>query len=155
MDPHCATPEAYAIELDELVAKYGPQASSGESQLLKELDALNPVYVLDGVYMITAFEMSEAIFKLRVVGSKSASDFVEAIGYYTLWDIDAPASKVLKNVDSPKWNQQTNETNTKTVATTHYGTSTLVPEKFRSSKRPALGDLSAETSDKTEAKLIL
>jgi hypothetical protein len=51
--------------------------------------------VLEGVYLITAFELSDAIFKLRVVGSKTARNFKKAMGHYCLWDIDVDSQRLL------------------------------------------------------------
>jgi len=94
VDPHEEIFDPYSEQMQQLLQKYGPhESTSGE--LRAELDEINPIYVLEGVYMITAFEMSEAIFKLRVIGSKTAGSFEDAMRYYSLWDVDSASEKLL------------------------------------------------------------
>jgi hypothetical protein len=94
VDPHEQIKDPYSEQMQQLLQKYGPhESTSGE--LHGELDEINPIYVLEGVYMITTFEMSDAIFQLRVVGSKTARMFEKAMRYYSLWDIDADSQSLL------------------------------------------------------------
>ncbi len=53
-------------------------------------------HTIKGVFIITSFQMSNDIFRLRVCGSKSARSFMNAIEYYSLWDITPGAEEVLK-----------------------------------------------------------
>lgn len=56
----------------------------------------NTTHKLEGVFMITIFQMSNDISKLRVCGSANAEDFLNAVDYYSLWDLTAGARKLLK-----------------------------------------------------------
>jgi hypothetical protein len=60
-----------------------------------ELDEEN-VVVLDGVYVITSFQMSNDVLRLRVCGSKEAVNFEKAFDYYSLWGLNKRAKKLLK-----------------------------------------------------------
>lgn len=59
------------------------------------LKCSNECYSLEGVFIITAFEMSSAILRLRICGSYNAQDFLKALDYYALWDISSHAKKML------------------------------------------------------------
>lgn len=52
---------------------------------------------LDGAFIITAFQMSSAILRLRICGSYNPHDFLKAFEYYSLWDITGSAKKILHN----------------------------------------------------------
>jgi len=52
-------------------------------------------HTLEGAYIITSFQMSNDIIRLRVCGSKKATDFLAAFEYYSLWGIASPARKLL------------------------------------------------------------
>ncbi len=52
-------------------------------------------HTLEGAYIITSFQMSNDIIRLRVCGSKRAKDFLSAFDYYSLWEIASPAEKLL------------------------------------------------------------
>ena len=60
-----------------------------------ELDEEN-VEVLDGVYVITSFQMSNDVLRLRVCGSTEAVNFEKAFDYYSLWGMNKRAKKLLK-----------------------------------------------------------
>ena len=51
---------------------------------------------LDGVYVITSFQMSNDVLRLRVCGSKEAVNFEKAFDYYSLWGMNKRAKKLLK-----------------------------------------------------------
>lgn len=53
-------------------------------------------HCLEGAYIITQFQMSNDIIKLRVCGSKTAKSFIDAFEYYSLWGIASSALKMLK-----------------------------------------------------------
>lgn len=53
-------------------------------------------YSLKGVYMITMFQISTDILRLRVCGSRTAGDFEAAMNYYALWPMSSNAEKLLK-----------------------------------------------------------
>ena len=50
---------------------------------------------LKGVFIITTFQMSSAILRLRICGSYSAENFVKAFDYYSLWSISSHARSLL------------------------------------------------------------
>ena len=52
---------------------------------------------LDGVFIITTFQMSSTVLRLRVCGSYNADDFVKAFDYYCLWGITPHARKLLND----------------------------------------------------------
>ena len=57
---------------------------------------LGEKYHLEGVYVITSFQMSNDVLRLRVCGSKTAKDFETACDYYTLWPLSKNAKKLLQ-----------------------------------------------------------
>jgi len=57
--------------------------------------SLGTPHELEGVFIITTFQMSDDILRLRVCGSKKARDFKKAFEYYTLWPLSNNAKKVL------------------------------------------------------------
>mmetsp|Transcript_27337 Transcript_27337/g.41154 ORF Transcript_27337/g.41154 Transcript_27337/m.41154 type:complete len:628 (+) Transcript_27337:80-1963(+) len=52
-------------------------------------------YVLNGVFIITDIVMSSSILTLRLCGSDTAKNFVKAFNYYSLWEIDGDARRLL------------------------------------------------------------
>jgi len=61
-----------------------------------ELISLGEPNELEGVFVITTFQMSDDILRLRVCGSKKAVDFEKAFEYYTLWPLSSRAKKTLR-----------------------------------------------------------
>ena len=57
---------------------------------------LGKEYSLHGVYLITNFQISQDILRLRVCGSRTARDFQTAFEYYTLWPITKNAKILLE-----------------------------------------------------------
>ena len=57
---------------------------------------LGKEYSLHGVYLITNFQISQDILRLRVCGSRTARDFQTAFEYYTLWPITKNAKMLLE-----------------------------------------------------------
>mmetsp|Transcript_31443 Transcript_31443/g.31700 ORF Transcript_31443/g.31700 Transcript_31443/m.31700 type:complete len:586 (-) Transcript_31443:111-1868(-) len=53
---------------------------------------------VEGVYIITVFQMSESVILLRLCGSKSVDDFERAFKHYSLWDFDKSADKLLSKM---------------------------------------------------------
>jgi hypothetical protein len=53
-------------------------------------------HILEGVFVITTFQMSSAILRLRVCGSYSADDFMKAFKYYSLWTLSGQAKARLQ-----------------------------------------------------------
>lgn len=52
---------------------------------------------LEGLFIMTSFQMSEDVLKLRVCGSRNVRNFLEAFDYYSLWDVTVEARrKILK-----------------------------------------------------------
>jgi len=58
-------------------------------------------HVLEGMFIITTFQMSEDIIKLRVCGSYNPRDFLEAFECYSLWDINTSARKAIMALAIP------------------------------------------------------
>jgi len=56
---------------------------------------------LNGVFIITSFQMSDDIIRLRVCGSDTSKNFLRAMEYYSLWGLNSSARKALDN-DSKK-----------------------------------------------------
>ena len=71
-------------------------------------------HVLSGVFIITTFQMSDSILRMRVCGSPNARDFLNAFEYYSLWGLSALATKTLKE-EASKFNvkdfEKSNEKN--------------------------------------------
>ncbi len=53
--------------------------------------------VLSGVFIITSFQMSDAILRLRVCGSPTARNFLDAFEYYSLWGLNSNAVRALES----------------------------------------------------------
>ena len=53
---------------------------------------------VEGVYIITVFQMSESVILLRLCGSKSVDDFQRAFEHYSLWEVDKSADKLLSKI---------------------------------------------------------
>lgn len=56
---------------------------------------LGEEHSLEGVYLITCFQMSNDILRLRVCGSKTAEDFMKAFDYYALFPLSSSAKGLL------------------------------------------------------------
>jgi hypothetical protein len=98
-NPHDVSTELYPNIMQEIMIKCSDETVKHAPALRKKrndaLDELNETYRIDGVYMITSFEMSEAILRLRICGSKTATDFMSALDCYSLWDLDNSAERLL------------------------------------------------------------
>lgn len=57
---------------------------------------LGEEHTLEGVLVITTFQMSNDVLRLRVCGSKTASDFTKAFEYYNFWPCSKEARRRLK-----------------------------------------------------------
>ena len=62
----------------------------------EEIHVCDNKYVLEGVFIITSFQMSDFIFRLRVCGAPNAKDFLNALEYYSLWGLSANAARTLE-----------------------------------------------------------
>lgn len=56
--------------------------------------------VLEGIFIITSFQMSDTIFRLRICGSPTARNFLDAFEYYSLWGLSENARKLLDKTAS-------------------------------------------------------
>jgi len=54
-------------------------------------------YVLKGIFVITSFQMTSYVNRLRLCGSYNADNFIKAFDYYSLWDITPVAMQILKS----------------------------------------------------------
>jgi hypothetical protein len=62
---------------------------------------LNPhSHTLEGMFIITCFQMSEDVIKLRVCGSYNPNDFLKAFDYYSLWDMTDEAVSLVEGLVS-------------------------------------------------------
>jgi len=57
-----------------------------------------PSQSLQGVYIITAFQMFESVVSLRLCGSQSIEDFKLAFEHYSLWPFNSSARRLLSKV---------------------------------------------------------
>jgi len=64
---------------------------------------------IDGLFIITTFQMSEDILKLRVCGSYNPSDFVKAFECYSLWNITSEAKRAINSLPSSMEEEQSAE----------------------------------------------
>lgn len=79
-------------EVIKIVRKEDPFDIVGISDVSNELE---------GLYIITTFQMSEDVIKLRVCGSLSPLDFLKAFDSYSLWDIDSTAKTKISSLPVP------------------------------------------------------
>eukprot|EP00591_Stephanopyxis_turris_P013386 CAMPEP_0195520932 /NCGR_PEP_ID=MMETSP0794_2-20130614/17627_1 /TAXON_ID=515487 /ORGANISM="Stephanopyxis turris, Strain CCMP 815" /LENGTH=539 /DNA_ID=CAMNT_0040650377 /DNA_START=216 /DNA_END=1835 /DNA_ORIENTATION=+ len=61
----------------------------------------NKLHEVKGTFIITTFQMSNDILRLRLCGSVDVDNFLQAFEYYSLWDISDDVSVFLKNHSSP------------------------------------------------------
>jgi len=94
-DPHESVLDPYSKEMKALLDRSKNDLANNHHAIKKELDALNPVYRLEGVYMITTVECSESIFRLRICGSRTVENFISAIETYSLWGLKTSAERKL------------------------------------------------------------
>jgi len=53
---------------------------------------------MEGMFIITTFQMSEDIIKLRICGSYDPQDFLKAFDCYSLWDVSQAARKAIMSL---------------------------------------------------------
>jgi len=123
VDPHVPVDDPSSSEMTLLLNEYPPKSNNTfetttdddastttantlltkemRDDISKKMEECNPIYKLEGIYIITTVECScsssEGILKLRVCGSKTANDFQRAMKEYSLWELDASAKHVLKH----------------------------------------------------------
>ena len=56
----------------------------------------NVCHKLEGAYIITSFQMSNDIIRLRVCGSRTAKNCARAFKYYSLLEVTSPAQYLLQ-----------------------------------------------------------
>lgn len=59
---------------------------------------------LEGAYIITTFQMSSSVLRLRLCGSYYSEDFLKAFEYYSLWDINCQARRLLRRFHQQEMN---------------------------------------------------
>jgi len=96
-DPHEPLFDPYSMKMKGLIQKCKKINDDDVNSIKEELRVLNPVYRLEGVYMITTIECSESISRLRICGSNSAGNFISAIESYSLWELHRSAERKLKS----------------------------------------------------------
>jgi len=53
---------------------------------------------MEGLFIMTTFQMSEDVLKLRLCGSFKVENFLRAFEYYSLWDITSEAKREIKRL---------------------------------------------------------
>ncbi len=89
--PNTSKPRVGYLKLD-MLAGYSIEYKRPDEKDI----GLGKEYSLEGVYLITVFQMSNDVLRLRVCGSKTAEDFMTAFDYYSLFDLTPGAKKLLK-----------------------------------------------------------
>mmetsp|Transcript_23488 Transcript_23488/g.35539 ORF Transcript_23488/g.35539 Transcript_23488/m.35539 type:complete len:635 (+) Transcript_23488:145-2049(+) len=110
VQPHEVNDE---IHSDKLKALKNGNVADDEAK--DKLQNINPVYRLRGVYIITLFECAESVTKLRVCGSKTATDFAAALDTYSLWDLDSGAVHKLKEFQNAEGGDKEKESSQENV----------------------------------------
>lgn len=59
-------------------------------------------HTLEGMFIITTFQMSEDIIKLRLCGSYDPQNFLKAFDCYSLWDVSREARKKIMSLPAHK-----------------------------------------------------
>jgi len=57
------------------------------------------VHKLEGLFIITTFQMSEDVIRLRVCGSYNKKNFLKAFDYYSLWDVTEDARDAILQLE--------------------------------------------------------
>jgi len=97
-NPKNTKPRVGYLRLEKLDGSFIEIPRSDNLVLQKErtkLNILEKKHTLNGIYVITTFQMSSFVIKLRVCGSRDAESFVKAFEYYSLWDISSSAMNAL------------------------------------------------------------
>jgi hypothetical protein len=55
-----------------------------------------PWHTVRGVFVITGWDSSQLLFQLRLFGAKTAAEFKEALGKFSLWDLEPGAASLIK-----------------------------------------------------------
>lgn len=94
--PHTTNPRVGYLHLTkvddsevEIVRKKDPQGKVGIADYS---------HSIDGLFIITTFQMSEDVLKLRVCGSYNPPDFLKAFDCYSLWDVSADAKSAISSL---------------------------------------------------------
>ena len=53
---------------------------------------------LEGLFVMTTFQMSEDVIRLRLCGSHDAKNFLKAFEYYSLWDVTKEAKREIQKL---------------------------------------------------------
>ena len=87
-----SSPRIGYLKIEMLGTNYVMEVKRPEEERVK----LGKEHTLEGVLVITTFQMSNDVLRLRVCGSKTASDFAKAFEYYNFWPCSKAARKRLK-----------------------------------------------------------
>jgi len=93
VDPHQPINDPFS---DKIMSLLDDCAHSDQKSIIEKIEECNPVYKVEGIYMITDFECTESITKLRICGSKTAENFTKAMETYSLWKLDGNTKKLLR-----------------------------------------------------------
>mmetsp|Transcript_19406 Transcript_19406/g.47930 ORF Transcript_19406/g.47930 Transcript_19406/m.47930 type:complete len:295 (+) Transcript_19406:1516-2400(+) len=75
-------------------------------------------HVLEGLFIVTNFQMSSDIRRLRLCGSEgsnSAEDFLDAFKYYALWNISPGARDIIRKMKDEEKRERRNRVKQETV----------------------------------------
>lgn len=79
--------------------KYGREKvviiNPGREKMSDKVKLRKKSHELEGVFVITSYQMAVDILRLRVCGSKTASGFKKAFEYYSLWEVSPSAARML------------------------------------------------------------
>mmetsp|Transcript_12605 Transcript_12605/g.15998 ORF Transcript_12605/g.15998 Transcript_12605/m.15998 type:complete len:302 (+) Transcript_12605:3-908(+) len=73
----------------------GRQVVVNMKTLNRTISVHDKYHSMEGVFIITTFQMSSSILRLRICGSYDALDFEKAFDYYSLWDVSQHARALL------------------------------------------------------------
>jgi len=103
--PNTTKPRVGCLKLTKLGGKV-VQIKRNDDPLGKI--GINPEkHKLKGLFIITTFQMSEDVIKLRVCGSYNKQNFLKAFDYYSLWDVtDEARAKISASSQRPKQKEE-------------------------------------------------
>jgi len=98
--PHTTTPRIGYLHLTKI--------DNSEVEIERKKDPHGLVGIadyshsIDGLFIITTFQMSEDVLKLRVCGSYNPPDFLKAFNCYSLWDVSSEAKRAISSMPCQK-----------------------------------------------------
>ncbi len=93
---HSSTPRIGYLKIEKLFSSHENIEIHRKGPVDDDCYVSDVKHVLEGVFIITTFQMSDDIIRLRVCGSPSAKDFMAAFEYYSLWELGTNATNILQ-----------------------------------------------------------